>query len=277
MKIALTGADGMLGHAIQKVFSDAELIPFSHISLDITDLDHALKTVRAVRPDVLIHAAAFTDVDACETDPEKAYLVNGIGTRNMAIACEEIHCPIFHISSDYVFDGTKNSSYDEWDKTNPISQYGLSKLMAEQFIASLTNRFYIVRTSWLYGSHGKNFVETIIRLLTEKDSLQVVNDQFGSPTFTEDLGTTIRQLIGKGYGIYHATNSGVCSWHEFALKIADFTRSDKPIIPVTSEEFKRPAKRPTQSGLNNTMLRLEGISPLRHWSEALEQYIKQTR
>lgn len=276
MKVALTGADGMLGHAIQKAFSDEELIPFSRSSLDITDLDRALKTVREARPDVLIHAAAFTDVDACETDPEKAYLVNGIGARNMAIACEEIRCPIIHISSDYVFDGTKVSPYDEWDKTNPISQYGLSKLMAEQFISSLTNRFYIVRTSWLYGSHGKNFVETIIRLLAEKESLQVVNDQFGSPTFTDDLAAALRQIIGKGYGIYHATNSGVCTWHEFAVKIADLISIDKPIIPCTSEEFKRPAKRPTQSGLNNTMLRLEGIAPLRRWSEALKQYIKQT-
>ncbi len=275
MKIALTGADGMLGHALRKVFSDSELIPFSRKSLDITDLDQALKVVRNSQPDILIHTAAFTDVDACETDPEKAYLVNSIGSRNMAIACEEIHCPIVHISSDYVFDGGKTSSYDEWDKTNPISQYGLSKLMAEQFIASLTNRFYIVRTAWLYGPHGKNFVETIIRLLTRQNSLQVVNDQFGSPTFTEDLAATIRQLIGKGYGIYHATNSGVCSWHEFAVKIADLVDNNTPVFPVTSEEFKRPAKRPSQSGLNNTMLRLEGISPLRHWSEALDQYIKE--
>jgi dTDP-4-dehydrorhamnose reductase len=213
MKVAVTGANGMLGHAIQKVFADMQLIPFSHTSLDITDLDHAVKTIRNTRPDVLINAAAFTDVDACETDTEKAFLVNGIGARNMAIACEEIRCPIIHISSDYVFDGTKESAYDEWDRTNPISRYGLSKLMAEQFVSSLTNRFYIVRTSWLYGSHGKNFVDTIVRLLAEKDSLQVVNDQFGSPTFTEDLAASIRQLIGKGYGIYHATNSGVCTWH----------------------------------------------------------------
>ncbi len=275
MKVALTGADGMLGHAVQKVFSDAELIPFSHTSLDITDLDFTVKTIREARPDILIHAAAFTDVDACETDPEKAYLVNGIGARNMAIACEESRCPIIHISSDYVFDGTKCSPYDEWDKTNPLSQYGLSKLMAEQFISSLTNRYYIVRTSWLYGSHGKNFVETIIKLLAEKESLRVVNDQFGSPTFTDDLAATIRQLVGKGYGTYHVTNSGVCTWHEFAVTIADLIHIDKPIMPVTSEEFKRPARRPTQSGLNNTMLRLEGISPLRHWSEALKQYIKQ--
>lgn len=277
MKIAVTGVDGMLGHAIRKVFSSDELIPFSRRTLDITDLDSALKTVRDARPDVLINAAAFTDVDACETTPDKAYLVNGIGARNMAIACEEINCPIIHISSDYVFDGTKSDLYDEWDKTGPISTYGMSKLMAEQFISSLTNRFYIVRTSWLYGTHGKNFVDTIIRLLAEKESLQVVNDQSGGPTLTDDLAITIRRLIGKGYGTYHATNAGICTWHELAVKIANLTGIEKPIVPVTSEEFKRPARRPTQSGLNNTMLRLEGIPPLRHWSEALEQYIQQMR
>lgn len=278
MKVALTGAEGMLGHAVQKVFSDVQLIPFYYTSLDVTDLDCAVRTLREVRPDVLINAAAFTDVDACESDPEKAYLVNGMGARNMAIACEEIHCPILHISTDYVFDGTKETPYNEWDRTNPINQYGLSKLLAEQFISSLTNRFYIIRTSWLYGPHGRNFVSTILRLLAERDSLQIVNDQCGSPTFTEDLAATIRQIIGKGYGIYHVTNTGICTWHEFATRIADITGLDKkPIHPVTSEEFIRPARRPKQSGLNNTMLRLEGISPLRHWSEALLHYIQQTR
>lgn len=275
MKIAVTGADGMLGHAIRKIFSADELVCLNHASLDITELDRTLKTMRDLRPDLLIHTAAFTDVDACEADHEKAYLVNGIGARNMAIACEEIRCPILHISSDYVFDGTKGSAYDEWDRTNPINHYGLSKRMAEQFISSLTNRFYIIRTSWLYGPQGRNFVNTIMRLLAEKDSLQVVNDQFGSPTFTEDLAGALRQIIGKGYGTYHVTNSGVCTWHEFAVKIAEIMQISKPIMPVTSEQFKRPAKRPAQSGLNNTMLRLEGISPLRHWSEALEQYIEQ--
>ncbi len=275
MKIAVTGVDGMLGRAIQKVFSGEELIPFNRAALDITNLDQARKSVRDARPDLLIHTAAFTDVDACEADPEKAYLVNGIGARNMAIACEEIRCPILHISSDYVFDGSKDSAYDEWDRTSPINHYGLSKLMAEQFISSLTNRFYIIRTSWLYGPHGRNFVDTIMRLLGEKDSLQVVNDQFGCPTFTEDLAGALRQIIGKGYGTYHVTNTGVCTWHEFAVKIAELMQISKPIMPVTSEQFKRPAMRPTQSGLNNTMLRLEGIPPLRHWSEALEQYMGQ--
>ena len=271
--VALTGAGGMLGHAIQKVFSDVHLIPFTRTDLDVTDLDDTVKKVRGARPDFLIHAAAFTNVDACETEPEKAYLVNGVGARNLAIACEEVRCPIMHISSDYVFDGAKGSPYDEWDRTNPVSQYGRSKLMAERFVSAHTTRFYIVRTSWLFGGRGKNFVDTIIRLLAEKDSLQVVNDQFGCPTLTDDLARTLRELLGKGYGIYHVTNSGICTWHEFAVKIAEIKGLKKPIIPVTSEEFRRPAKRPAYSVLNNTMLRLEGISPLRPWQEALDEYL----
>jgi len=273
MRVALTGADGMLGHAVKKVFSDAELIQFSRAGLDITNLDDAVSKIRDARPDVLIHAAAFTNVDACETEPEKAYLVNGIGTRNIAIACEDIHCPVIHISSDYVFDGTKTAPYDEWDMPNPVSHYGISKLMAEKFLSSLTNRFYIVRTSWLYGSNGKNFVDTIIRLLAEQDTLRVVNDQFGSPTFTDDLANTLKALIGHGYGIYHATNSGVCTWYEFAVEIAEKRGISKQILPVTSEEFMRPAKRPANSALNDTMLRLEGITPLRHWEDALDDYL----
>ena len=273
MKVALTGAGGMLGHAVRKVFSDLDLIPFSRAELDITSLDDAVTKIRDARPDFLIHAAAFTNVDACETEPETAYLVNGIGTRNIAIACEEIHCPVIHISSDYVFDGTKTSPYDEWDIPRPVSRYGISKLMAEQFVSSLTNRFYIVRTSWLYGSNGKNFVDTIIRLLAEQDTLRVVNDQFGSPTLTDDLARLLRELMGHGYGIYHATNSGVCTWYEFAVEIAERRGISKQIIPVTSGEFSRPAKRPANSALNDTMLRLEGIPPLRHWEDALDDYL----
>lgn len=273
MKVALTGAGGMLGHAVRKVFSDLDLIPFSHDELDITSLDDAVTKLRDARPDYLIHAAAFTNVDACETEPETAYLVNGIGTRNVTIACEEIRCPIIHISSDYVFDGMKTSPYDEWDTPGPLGKYGISKLMAERFVSSLTNRFYIVRTSWLYGSNGKNFVDTIIRLLKEQDTLRVVNDQFGSPTLTDDLARLLRELMGHGYGIYHATNSGVCTWYEFAVEIMEKRGVSKKIVPVTSEEFKRPARRPANSALNDTMLRLEGIPPLRHWEDALDEYL----
>ncbi len=273
MKVALTGANGMLAHAIRKTFADSELISFHHADLDITDLDQALARLRYTRPDILINAAAFTNVDACEEETERAYLVNGIGARNLAIACEEVRCPILHVSSDYVFDGTKAAPYDEWDRPNPISKYGISKLLGEQFVASMTNRFYIVRTSWLYGSNGRHFVDTIRKLLAEKKELRVVNDQRGSPTLTDDLALTLKALIGRGYGIYHATNAGICTWYDFAVAIAAKTGMKTPIIPVTSAEFVRPAPRPANSALNNTMLRLEGIAPLRPWEEALQDYL----
>jgi dTDP-4-dehydrorhamnose reductase len=273
MKIAVTGARGMLGSDIQRVFADVDLITLTRNELDITHLDRSVAAIREIRPDYLIHAAAYTDVDGSESDPEKAVLVNGIGTRNVTIACEEIKCPIVYISSDYVFDGAKKEPYNEWDGTGPINTYGLSKLLGEQFVAALTNMFYVVRTSWLFGKHGKNFVDTIMRLLSEKDEIDVVNDQTGSPTYTYDLAVKLRELIGKGYGIYHITNSSHCSWHEFAVAIAEIKGINKKINFTTSDKFKRPARRPAYSVLGNTMLRLEGIEPLRHWKEALADYM----
>lgn len=273
MKVALTGSEGMLGYDLKRVFPDVELASLTYNDLDITRLDDVVKTLRDLKPDYVINAAAFTDVDRCESEPETAFLVNGIGPRNVAIACEEIGCSLVQISTDYVFDGTKTTSYNEWDRTNPVSAYGLSKLMGEQFVTTLTNRFYIVRTAWLYGKNGKNFVDTIARLLSEKDHLDVVNDQTGSPTYTVDLASAIRELLGKGYGTYHVTNSGACTWYEFALAIAAKTGSSTPIRPVTSEQFKRPARRPANSVLGHTMLRLEGIREPRPWEEALGEYL----
>jgi dTDP-4-dehydrorhamnose reductase len=274
VKIALTGSDGMLGSDIKNVFSDVDLINFRLHDFDITDLDKSIKAIKEAKPDYLIHVAAYTDVDGCESNPEAAFLVNGIGARNITMACEEIGCPVIYISTDYVFDGTKKETYNEWDKTNPINMYGLSKLLGEQFVTSLTNRFYIVRTSWLYGKNGKNFVDTIIRLLSERDEIDVVNDQVGSPTYTCDLARKLRELIGRGYGTYHVTNTSHCSWHEFAVEIAKLKGVNKNINPTTTENFKRPAKRPAFSVLGNTMLRLEGIEPARHWKEALKDYLK---
>lgn len=265
----------MLGSDIQKVFSDVEIIPFTLKDFDITDLDKSVKAVREARPDYLIHTAAYTDVDGSELAPEKAYLINGSGARNITMACEDIKCPVIYISTDYVFDGTKNEPYNEWDSPNPINKYGLSKLFGERFVASLTNRFYIVRTSWLYGKNGKNFVDTIIRLLSGKDSIDVVNDQVGSPTYTYDLAAKLRELVGRGYGVYHITNTSHCSWHEFALETAKIKGINKKINAVTSDKFKRPAPRPAFSVLGNTMLRLEGIEPARPWKDALESYLGQ--
>ena len=264
----------MLGQDITRIFSDVELIGLTYSSLDITSLDAVMRTMRECGPDLVIHAAAYTDVDRAEAEPEEAYRVNGIGTRNLAMAAEELRCPIMYISTDYVFDGTKQGAYDEWDQTCPVNHYGLSKLMGERFISSLTNRYYIVRTSWLYGKNGKNFVETIRRLLNERESLDVVDDQRGCPTYTFDLAVKLRELMGRGYGTYHVTNSGTCSWYEFAAKIAALKGFNKKINPVTSDKFPRPAKRPTNSALGNTMLRLEGIEPVRHWEKALADYLE---
>ncbi len=274
MKIALTGSDGMLGHDIVTVFNDdTDLINFTINDFDITDLDKSLSKIRDAKPDYLIHTAAYTDVDGCEQDPEKAYLINGLGTRNIAMACEEIKCPIIYISTDYVFDGMSEVPYSEWDLPAPINKYGLSKLIGEQYVTSLTNRFYIIRTSWLYGRNGKNFVETIVKLLSEKDEIDVVNDQVGSPTYTYDLAEKLKEIIGRGYGIYHITNSSSCSWYEFASEIAKLTSGKTIIKPTTTEKFNLPAKRPSYSVLDNTMLRLEGMKELRHWKEALQSYI----
>ncbi|GAB4484426.1 MAG: dTDP-4-dehydrorhamnose reductase [Thermodesulfovibrionales bacterium] len=272
-RVALTGAAGMLGRAVRRVFGEGAVLPFTHADLDVTDLDGTVRTVRDARPGLLIHAAAFTDVDRCETEFDTAFRVNALGARNAAIACEEAGCPIIYISSDYVFDGTKGAAYDEWDETKPVNAYGLSKLLGERFVASHSRRFFIVRTSWLYGPGGKNFVDTISGLLGTNESLRVVADQTGSPTFSSDLALFLRKLGGRGYGTYHFSNSGSCTWHEFACEIALLRGSRTPVVPVTTAEFPRPAKRPAFSALNHTMLRLEGMEEPRHWKEALSDYL----
>ncbi len=273
MNIAVTGAEGMLGYALKRVFSDIGLVELSYDQLDVTVLDDTVNKIRKLNPDFVIHAAAFTNVDQCEEMPEKAFQVNGIGTRNVAMACHEVGCPVIYISSDYVFDGNKDTPYNEWDRTNPINTYGQSKLIGEEYISTLTNKFFIIRTSWLYGENGSHFVDTIVRLLSEKESIDVVNDQVGCPTYTLDLAKIIRVVMEKGYGIYHVTNSGNCSWFDFARTIASRGKMERKIVPVSSESYKRPARRPANSVLANTMLRLEGIGELRHWEEALDEYL----
>ncbi len=277
MKIAVTGAGGMLGYAVKQVFADIELIGLTLRDFDITDLDKATSKIKEIKPDYLIHAAAYTDVDGSELNPEKAYLDNGIGTRNVVMACEAINCPIIYISTDYVFDGSKKEAYNEWDKPNPINKYGLSKLIGELFVATLTNKFYIIRTSGLYGKNGKNFVDSVIKLLSEKKVIDIVNDQVGSPTYTIDFANKLRELVGKGYGTYHVSNTSQCSWYEFAVEIARLKGIKTKVNSITSDKLNRPAKRPSFSVLENTMLRLEGMKELRHWKDALKDYLAQVQ
>ncbi len=278
MKILVTGSDGMLGQDLMSVLRENhEVIPFPKERLDITKIDNAHKALLETNPDLLINCAAYTNVDGAEEERYKAFSVNGIGVQNLALACEKIGIPICHISTDYVFDGTKRTPYTPFDNTNPINRYGESKLAGEKYIQWITNRFYIIRTSWLYGKGGKNFVSTIRRTLKEQSVVRVVHDQTGSPTSTVMLSQAIKNLIGTGaYGIYHFTDEtdGGISWYDFARKVAEYTDSDTRIIPITTAEFPRPAKRPAYSVLDTGIYYMvTGKEPV-GWKEPLKDYLK---
>ena len=297
MRILITGACGMLGRDLVEILSvghelyllDVKPFPvplssqFSTITLDITDSEKTYKELTKINPDIVLHTAAYTDVDGSETNRDLAFRVNALGTRNIALACQKFDTELLYISTDFVFDGEKNEPYLEFDVPNPKSIYAKSKYWGELYIKSLLNRFYIVRSSWLFGKNGKNFVTTILNLAKEKKEIEVVNDQTGSPTYTKDLARAIVQLIGAEhedsttgadlYGIWHITNSGQCSWYEFAREI--LRGSGVLVKPITSEKLNRPARRPKFSVLDNYVWRLQGWEPLRHWKEALKDYLKE--
>jgi dTDP-4-dehydrorhamnose reductase len=196
MKVMIIGSEGMLGHDLEDILSKEHDVSTTTIdTLDITDIDKTIKTVKGINPDVVVHAAAFTDVDGSETRADLAYQVNALGTRNVAVACQKADSALVYICTDYVFDGTKGTSYREYDHTNPLSVYGQTKHQGEVYIRDILDKFYIVRTAWLYGYHGPNFVTTMLKLAEKMDSIAVVSDQIGSPTYTVDLAKAINQLI----------------------------------------------------------------------------------
>ncbi len=276
MKILIIGSEGMLGHDLVDILSTENEISTTTIdTLDITEIDKTIETVKKNNPDVVVHAAAFTDVDGSESNPDLAYKVNALGTRNVAVACKESDCAMVYFCTDYVFDGTKGSPYYEYDKPNPLGVYGKTKYAGEVYIRDTLSKFYIVRTSWLYGYHGPNFVTTMLNLTKTNNTISVVNDQIGSPTYTVDLAKAVVQLITKpAYGIYHITNSEHCSWYEFAEEIFAVAGVDVDLKPVTTEEFLRPAPRPKYSVLENYNWKMEGFSPIRSYKEALRDYLK---
>lgn len=277
MHIYIIGSKGMLGYALRTVLLQQHKVT----GLDLPEFDFTvLPKLKSVlfnhQPDLIINAAAYTDVDGCENNIDHAFAVNALGPRNLAVLCNELNIPLVHISTDYIFDGTGNTPYKEWDRPNPLSIYGKSKLLSEQYIRELTNKYYILRTSWLYGENGKNFVDTMLRLSRELDEINIVNDQVGSPTYAVDLAQSISELILEpSYGIYHITNSGTCSWYEFTLEI--FKQAGikgVKVKPITTKEINRPAPRPKYSVLDNYIWRLQGKKPLRHYKEALGDYLK---
>ncbi len=288
MKIMITGAHGQLGNELCDIlkngkseiglidtsFNGCEVTAVDIDRLDISELNSVLTFTNAQKPDIIINCAAMTNVDRCEEDFETAMKANAIGARNVAMAAELIGAKLIHVSTDYVFAGNGISPYVEWDICDPQSIYGKSKYLGEQYVSQLCSRYFTVRTSWLYGYKGNNFIKTILKIAKEKGQLKVVNDQRGNPTNANDLAHHILKLaLFDEYGIYHCTGTGECSWYDFACKIIEYAGIDCQITPCTTDEFPRPAKRPAYSALNNLMLKCTVGDEMRIWNDALKNYI----
>lgn len=275
MKILITGSNGMLGHDLIEVLKDKhELLLTTSKTLDITDGDSVMDFIVKSNPDIVINSAAYTDVDGCESNPDLAYNVNGEGVKNLALACREVDCSLVHISTDYVFNGQNDRPWVEDDEIGPISIYGKSKLEGEEHIKEILEKYFIVRTAWLYGVNGRNFPRTMLELAQKHSEITVVYDEVGTPTYTPDLAKGISELIETDYyGTYHLTNSGNCSWCEFARYIFEVADVDVNVIPVTASEFARPAPRPSYSVLENRNWVKNGFEPLRNYKEAIKEYI----
>ncbi len=277
MKVLITGGKGQLGSDLTIYLNSKnfEVISYSSKELDITNLELSLKIVKDIKPEVIINCSAYTAVDDCESNINKAYLVNAIGAKNIAIVSRKINAKLFHLSTDYVFDGKKKSPYTEYDFPNPISIYGKSKLAGEIEVINQTNDYFILRVSGVYGKYGKNFVKTMINLAKEKNEIKVVNDQIVTPTSTIEICKLISNLINTDhFGLYHATCEGECSWYEFTKYIFQLLNIKAKVVPCSTEEFPRPAARPKYSVLENFNLKLIGYNSFNNWKLAIKNFLK---
>ena len=275
-KILITGCQGQLGHAVNREYENeaAELINTDVEQLDFTDLDAVMKLVREVRPDVIMNCGAMTAVDLCETEYEKAFLINAIGPRNLSIAAAETGARLFQISTDYVFSGNTDKPYTELDETDPQSVYGVTKLAGEKFVQQFARRYYIIRTAWLYGE-GKNFVQTMLRLSKDHDQVRVVGDQVGTPTSAVELAKMMHVLEQtENYGIFHGTCEGSCSWADFAVEIFRQAGLPTQVEYIKTSEYAAAASRPAYSILDNQMLRLTTDFQMAEWKDALTAYMQ---
>jgi dTDP-4-dehydrorhamnose reductase len=288
MKILITGCNGQLGSELRKnlaagvtelgeipeAFKGAQIEAIDIGELDIADLSSVREYIDHSKPDVIINCAAYTNVDGCESNEDSAFKANALGARNMAIAAEDTGAKLLHVSTDYVFAGNGTRPYREYDQAHPQSVYGASKYLGEQYVREFCSRYFIVRTSWLYGYIGKNFVKTMIKVGKERGSLTVVNDQRGNPTNAADLAHHILKIAAtQEYGIYHCTGNGECSWYDFASKIIEYAGIAATVSPCTSEEYPSPTKRPAYSTLDHMMLRCTVGDEKCPWQEALSYFI----
>ncbi len=274
MKVLVTGSGGQLGQEFVEIMPglNHDVVGLTRKELDITDRDLVGNALEEHAPDLLINAAAYTNVDGCETETELAYGVNALGPRNLAQLCEARGCELLHVSTNYVFDGYDERPYEPLDRPNPISAYGRTKLAGEEYVRDLTNRWYVVRSAGVYG-RGHNFVKTMLRVAAERDEIKVKADEYISPTYALDLAERIIQIVESGeYGLYHLTNSGSCSWYEFTREIFRLTGTEVEVVPIPGSEYPLPAARPA-----NGVLSALGSPELRHWRDALEEYLSREK
>lgn len=280
MKFVITGVKGQLGYDLVKQLSGGnhEVIGIDRDELDITNEAAVLAYIENVKPDAILHCAAFTNVDAAEEQKEAAYAVNALGPKYLAQAASKVGAKMVYVSTDYVFNGTASEPYEPDQATDPLGVYGETKLAGEEFVKQYLDKFFIVRTAWVYGINGHNFVKTMLRLGEEREEVGVVHDQIGSPTYTVDLASFMIELVqSEKYGIYHATNEGVCSWYDFAVEIFKQAEMNVKVNPLTSDQFPRPAARPSYSVLSKKKIKEQGFTPLRDWKEALAVYLTELK
>lgn len=280
MLVLVTGVNGQLGFDVVKELTAKghEAVGVDRAELDITDESAVSSFVKELKPDAIIHCAAYTNVDGAEADQEGAYKVNVLGTKYLAESANQVNAKMVYVSTDYVFDGNGTEPYEVDHPTSPLGVYGETKLAGEQILQDTLSKYFIVRTAWVYGINGNNFVKTMLRLGSERNELGVVYDQVGSPTYTVDLAKFLVELADTdNYGVYHASNAGVCSWHEFAVEIFKQAEMDVKVNALTSEQFPRPAARPKYSVLSKKKIVEEGFTPLRDWKEALSAYLNELK
>jgi dTDP-4-dehydrorhamnose reductase len=277
LKALIIGATGMLGSQVVLEYQrrNAAVYCPSHDELDITNYEQVLSITEKIKPDLVVNCAAYTDVDRSEEEKDTAFLINGLGPRYLALACHQFESVLVHISTDYIFNGKADRPYQIYDTTCPINAYGASKLFGEASVREIGGSFFIVRTSWLFGPNGKNFVQTILNLSRQRDELKVVNDQTGSPTYTVDMAKAIADLVStKIYGTYHITNSGVTTWYGLAKKIVSAAGLKTKVNPCTTQEFPSPTQRPAYSVMDPFPLKQVIGYEMPGWEDAVERYVK---
>jgi len=282
MRTVIIGSNGQLGQELVNAFARYETFPLTHREIEICELESSYRILTALKPDLVINCAAYHKTDECEDFPEKAFMVNAVAVKGLATLCHDMNAVLVQISTDYVFDGKKGSPYHENDQPNPLNTYGISKLAGEFFVKNLLHRYYIVRTSSLFGvagasGKGGNFIETMLKKARQGVVIKVVSDMYMSPTSAKDLAYKLEEMVRvqAPFGLYHLTNQGYCSWLEFAKTVFELTHLEVKLIPIYTEDLHQKARRPLFSALESKRIREAGLQEMREWQEALQDYLKE--